>query len=207
MSAQSDQNLNYAFLKAVYEKDFTLMEKLLKNGADINTSDKEGSLTPIAVAAGNGDSELVNFLLQKGANPHGNQAIPNLPLYLAISNNHPKVVKRFIDLGISPNYAWPNRNGGTLLITAVQMGHSEIVKQLVQLGADVNFYGNGDYSPLYRSIIYDHYRIFEFLISRRAILNKHDLAALSELEWWKNDENNKYINFLSKMGMKPDPDL
>lgn len=194
LHANSNYNLNEAFLMAVYENDYAIMEELLKKGADINAVDREGSLTPLAVAAANGDLKLVNFLLENNANPHGNQNIPNLPIYLAISNNHFNVVKKLLELGISPNYAWPNRNGGTLLITAVQMGHLEVIKLLVQLGADVNFCGNGDYSPLYRSIIYDRFTIFKFLISNGAFINDHDLAALSQLKWWKT--KNKYIKYL-----------
>jgi len=196
--AQSERNLNEAFLKAVYAKNIALMEKLLKDGADINVTEKNGLSTPLSIAAGNGDLEVVSFLLSKGANPQGVQALPNFPIYLAISKNHPTVVNKFLDVGISPNYAWTDRNGGTLLITAVQLGNLDIVKLLIQRGADVNFTGNGDYSPLYRSIIYDYFSTFEFLVSKGACLNERDKAALSELEWEKTEQDKKYIQILEQ---------
>ena len=197
-SVQSNDSLNNEFMKAVHEKDYLLMEKLLNNGADINTSDKENSICPLAIAASDGDVKLVNFLLKKSADPHGNQAIPNLPIYLAISNNHLTIVNTFINLAISPNYAWPNRNGGTLLIAAIQFGHLKMVELLVKLGADVNFCGNSGNSPLYRSIIYEHFEMFQFLLRKGAFLNKYDLSALTDLEWWKHHENTKYIELLKK---------
>lgn len=198
MDTRSNSSLNDELLSAVYEKDYVLIEKLINNGADIDTVDNEKSLSPITIAAIVGDVKLVEFLLKKGADIHGKQEIPNLPIYLAISNNHLKVVKKLIDSGISPNYAWPNQDGGTLLITAVQLGHAEMVKLLIELGANMNFCGNGDYSPLYRSIIYDHFDVFEYLIKKGAYLSKKDISTLSELGWWEDEKNSKYIKLLKQ---------
>ena len=74
-------------------------------------------------------------------------------------------------------------------------------EMVVKLGADVNFCGNSEYSPLYRSIIYEHFEIFQFLIRKGAFLNKNDLSALSDLEWWEHHENTKYIEILKAKEM------
>lgn len=191
------EDLNTSFLRAIHTKDFTLMTKLLKEGANINAPLRE-HLTPIAEAAALGDIEIIEFLLSKGAKPEGIQSEPNTPIYMAIGGNHVSVVKKFLDLGVDANYAWPNRDGGTLLIAAVQFGHIETVKLIVQRGADVNYCGNGDYSPLYRSIIYGHFDIFKFLLDKGACLNEQDKAALSEVEWEKVEKDKKYIQLLDK---------
>jgi len=159
--AQSDQSLNESFLKAIYAKDFSLMEKLLKEGLDINASLRDGTSTPLAEAAYLGDLAVIDYLLSKGAKVEGNQTLPNSPMFFAILEGHLAVVSRFLDLGVDPNYAWPNRDGGTLLIAAVQFGQLDVVKLLVQRGAKVNFCGNGNFSPLFRSIIYDRFSIFK----------------------------------------------
>lgn len=205
-TAQSDQNLNESFLKAIYAKDFSLMEKLLKEGADLNVPDEEG-LTPLAKAAYVGDLKTIEYLLSKGSKIDGAQIFPNSPIYFAIYKGHISVVKKFLDLGIDPNYAWPNRDGGTLLITAVQYEHLEIAKLLVQRGADVNFCGNGDFSPLYRSIIYDRFSIFKFLLSKGVCLNEKDVKALSDVEWEKVKRDKKYIELLKKKGCPIRPSM
>lgn len=197
-NAQSDQGLNEAFLKAVSAKDLSLMEKLLKEGADINATESEGKFTALTEAAADGDLEIVNYLLQKGAKPDGVQIFPNSPIYFAIFGDHITVVRRLLDQGIDPNYAWPNRNGGTLLIVAVQDNRLDIVKLLIQRGADVNFTGNGDHSPLFRSIIYDRFNVYKLLLSKGACLNKQDRKVLSEVEWENVKEDKKYIQLLKK---------
>ncbi len=105
-----------------------------------------------------------------------------------------------MDLGIPPNYTWPagEGTGGTLLTAAVDSGHLEIVELLVQRGADVNFRGSGNYGALYRSIFSDYFEVFKFLLSKGACLNEQDKAALSEMEWEKDEKDKKYIQLLRK---------
>lgn len=198
--AQSDQNINESFLKAIYAKDFSLMEKLLKEGADINASLREGMSTPLAEAAYLGDIAVIDYLLSKGAKVEGTEKFPNSPIYFAIYKGRLSIVKRFLDLGVDPNYAWPSTDGGTLLITAVQDGQLEVVKLLVRRGADVNFCGNAELSPLFRAIIYDRLNIFKFLLSKGACLNGQDRVALSEVKWVDVKRDKKYIELLKKKG-------
>jgi len=195
--AQADESLNQAFLKAIYAKDFSRMDQLIKKGVDINAPVRE-DLPPLAEAASLGDLNVVDYLLKNGAKVEGTTTKPHLPIFFAIFKGNTEIVKRFLDLGISPNYAWPERNSGTLLIQAVQFGHLDVVQLLVQRGADVNFTGNSVYSPLYRSNIYDRYDIFKFLLSKGACLSERDKAALSEVKWEKIEKDKKYIQLLDK---------
>jgi len=193
---QSGENDNASFLKAIYARDFSTMDKLLAAGIDINTPIRN-DLTPLAEAAYAGDLEVVNYLLRKGATVEGTKKLPNSPIYFAIFKGNTAVVSRFLDLGISPNYTWPagEGTGGTLLTAAVDSGHLETVELLVQRGADVNFRGSGNFGVLYRSIFSDHFNIFKFLLSKGACLDGHDKAALSG--WEKNTKNEKYFELLT----------
>jgi len=197
--AYSDQRLNESFLKAIYGRDFSLMDKLIAEGVDVNAPIRN-DLTPLAEAAFAGDLEVVDYLLRKGAKVEGTQKLPNSPIYFAIIKGNAAVVGRFLDLGVSPNYTWPagEGTGGTLLTAAVDAGHLEIVKLLVQRGADVNFRGSGNYGALYRAIFSDYFDIFKFLLSNGACLNERDKTALSETAWEKNEKFKKYIQLLQK---------
>jgi ankyrin repeat protein len=165
----------------------------LKQGADINTTFKDGTSTALTAAASSGDIELVRFLLKKGANPAGSAGFPNSPIYFAIAENQTAIVAALLDAGVDQNYAWPGESGGTLLISAVQFGHFDVVKLLVNRGAIVNFTGNGKYSPLYRSIIYDRFSIFCLLLEHCARLNADDMKALDKLEWEKDEHDKEYV--------------
>ena len=192
----SDQLLNESFLKAIYAKDYPSMDKLLKEGIDINAPIRE-DLTPLAEAAFLGDLNVVDYLLKKGAKIEGTSTRPNSPIYFAIIKANIAIVKRFLDLGVSSNYAWP-KHGGTLLTVAVDFNHLNIVKLLVERGADVNFIGNGNYSPLYRSIFSDYFDIFKFLLSKGARLSERDKVALFEMQWETAEKNKKYIKLLHR---------
>ncbi len=196
-TAKSEENLGDSFLKAIYAKDFSTMNELLAAGFDIN-SPIRNNLTPLAEAAYSGDLEVVNYLLRKGARVEGNKKLPNSPIYNAIFKGNTTVVRRFLDLGIPPNYTWPavEGTGGTLLTAAVDSGNLEIVQLLVQRGADVNFCGSANYGALYRAIFYDYYDVFTFLLSKGACLNARDKAALSG--WERNKQNYKYIELLKE---------
>lgn len=195
--AQSEESHNATFLKAIYAKDFPMMDKLIAGGVDINAPIRN-DLTPLAEAAYAGDLEVVDYLVRKGAKVEGSKKLPNSPIYFAIFKGNTTVVSRFLDLGISPNYTWPagEGTGGTLLTVAVDSGHLKTVELLVQRGADVNFRGSGNFGPLYRSIFSDHFDIFKFLLSKGACLDKHDKAALSG--WEKNTQSDKYRELLKK---------
>jgi ankyrin repeat protein len=194
----SESALNESFVNAVDKSNYQLMKDLLAQGADINSSFLEGKYTALSSAASTGNLKLVKFLIDNGADIRGNKLFPNSPVYLAISGNHLEVVSFLLDKGINPNFAWPSKDGGTLLISAIQFGHKIIVKLLVERGADVNFIGNGDHSPLYRSIIYDRFEIFDFLLKQGAKLNDNDKETLNEFKWESIKDNNKYVQRLNK---------
>ena len=63
-------------------------------GADVNYRGSEDGLTPLAAAASNGQKEIVEYLLSKGAlvNP---PEVPSwaTPLYLAKKNGHTEIVE------------------------------------------------------------------------------------------------------------------
>ena len=192
----SDNSLNESFIKAVDQKQYQLMDELLSKGADINSSFLDGKYTALSSAASTGDLKLVKYLIKKGADIKGNELFPNSPIFLAISGNHIDIVSLLFDEGVDPNYAWPGKDEGTLLISAIQLGYLGIVKLIVERGADINFTGNGDYSPLYRSIINDHFKIFEFLLIHGAKLNKSDKEALNTLKWKSIKGSSKYLEKL-----------
>jgi ankyrin repeat protein len=196
-TAQSEESPSASLLKAIYARDFSTMDKLLAEGVDINVPIRN-DLTPLAEAAFAGDLEVVDYLLRKGANVEGTKKLPNSPIYFAIFNGNTAVVRRFLDLGIPSNYTWPagEGTGGTLLTAAVDSGHLEIVELLVQRGADVNFLGSANYSPLYRSMFYNYFDVFNFLLNKGAFFAERDKVGLSE--WDKSKLNERYLELLKK---------
>lgn len=72
---------------------------LLKYGADINPIDEEYQSTPLGMAARWGQAEMVNYLLQQGADPNKAGAAWATPLAWANKKKHTAVEKILIDAG------------------------------------------------------------------------------------------------------------
>ena len=67
---------------------------LLRYGADINAVEEEYKSTPLGLAARWGNSEMVNLLLSKGANPNKSGAPWATPLAWAKTKGHKEIQKK-----------------------------------------------------------------------------------------------------------------
>jgi hypothetical protein len=100
----------------------------------------ERSLT---TAAGNGDTELVQLLLNQGANINSESEFRGTALADACHNGHEDVVKLLLDRGVEVNIGVGNiglasRNP---LEAAAYGGHLEIVKRLLEHGIHLHSHG------------------------------------------------------------------
>ena len=136
---------------------------LLDGGTNVNERDASSGDTPLMRAARNGRSEMVLFLLKRGAdakatNSRGETALtsfggscisPDAAKALVAGAGNPKeemhtallrsvsclsLVKFFVENGADPNYQ--DDFGNTALISASRWGHREVVRFLLTKGAD-----------------------------------------------------------------------
>jgi hypothetical protein len=122
--------------------DITKVRNLLDKGTDVNTKNKQGyffEYTALMAAAGNGHTELVKLLIDKGADmnaiwPGWSNGVT--ALMIAAYNGHTEVVKLLLDKGADVDVK--NPYGMTALIYAAIHGHTEIARLLMNKGADVN---------------------------------------------------------------------
>lgn len=194
--AYGKSSINDEFIEAVEDGDIYLVDKMLKNGADINYVDSNGEYTALSVATASGNAELVEYLLKNGANPRGSNNYPNQPVYIAITENYSKIVDILIKAGINPNYRWTKTDGSSLLTNAIQFGHYSVVNVLIANGADVNLTGSKGLSPLYRAIISNQYDLMLLLLDHNAKLNENDKLALKKLNWFEDSRNHEIISLL-----------
>jgi hypothetical protein len=98
---------------------------------------------PIHIAAGSGHEEAVELLLGTGANPLQRNFANATALHAILGpgygknrDNHRRLVRRFVGLGLSPN------DKGTKAFTpftlALFLGDEQMVELLLELGANVN---------------------------------------------------------------------
>ncbi len=125
---------------------------LVKYGADVNA---KGSYlrTPLIYAASDGNSpELVQFLIDHGADVKAkNEAGENaLFEHITRGKTNLKIVEILLDNGIKVNSK--NKHYGTVLHWAAFCGRTEIVTLLVKRGANVNAKGDMDETPVQKAM-------------------------------------------------------
>lgn len=116
-----------------------IVEKLLAAGADPNQIAPGNGLTAFVIAVIHGNVEIVELMLQKGANVNRPSYldIKWSPLQLAVKHGHLKVVELLVKhKDIKINQA--NREGLTPLIIAATSGRVDIVEILLKNSADVH---------------------------------------------------------------------
>jgi ankyrin repeat protein len=125
-----------AFVEAAMNGNRDAVRALLKDGADVNTTQADG-MTALHWAAQKGDVELANVLLYASANLKATTRIGGYtPLLIASKNGDATMIDTLTKAGADPNAA--TMNGTTPLMLAAAAGKPAAVKALIDHGASVN---------------------------------------------------------------------
>lgn len=99
-------------LKSVADVSFTMIQELIRAGADVNNV--VSSVSPLYQAADSGDLETVKLLLQAGANPNLARDLPrDMPLHRACCGGHVQIVECLLKAGADVKML--NKKGRTAL--------------------------------------------------------------------------------------------
>jgi len=153
---------------AIKNDDIELAKLLIEKGADVNIAGEYGK-TPLIVAAEKGHKDIVQLLIDRGANVAGNHI-----LIWAIENNHVDFAKLLIESGAKVNAK--DIFGKTPLSMAAKKGHKDIVELLIEQGANVD----GD-PILIWAIENNHVDWLNFLIEKNANVNVQDNSGKTPL--------------------------
>lgn len=159
--------------------------KLLKNGAEINATDRHGK-TAVMVATYNNKVDTVKALIQKAANINIRDNNSDNVLLYAGAEGLLEIVKLAIDAGADTTLT--NRYGGTALIPASERGHVEVVKELLtHSDIDVNHINHLNWTALLEAIILGdggekHQKIVQLLVDHGADIHIADRDGVTPLE-------------------------
>ena len=117
-------------------QDWPEVQRLIAKGADVNSKDKKYGNTALMWASYNGNVEIVQALIDKGADINANSNPGRTALMWASISGHKEVVQLLLAKGADVNSK--DVDGNTALIHAADEGRTEIVQALIDKGADVN---------------------------------------------------------------------
>lgn len=170
------------------------IETLLDHGADINAHVVGGTLTPLAAAVDVGNSDTVQLLLNRGANPKHE-------LIVAVYGENIPLVEMLVKHGADPNHA--EASNYSPLIAAVDRRNVEMTQCLIRLGADVNKPIYNNITALYVAAQRGNKEIVSLLIEHGAKVNvtmANDGPSVLDAARGRNDL--QIIELLQKAGAK-----
>lgn len=144
----------------------SIVNDLLKKGADIDIIDRQTGWTPLMYAASNGSTQLCHILLSYGANVAKVSSDNKTPLMIAASAGHYDLAKILLESGADVNDQ--NTRSSPPLLLAAAAGHEQIVRLLLEHGADVNALDDGSNSALALAVDAGHVSAVRVLLEHGA---------------------------------------
>mmetsp|Transcript_725 Transcript_725/g.1253 ORF Transcript_725/g.1253 Transcript_725/m.1253 type:complete len:449 (+) Transcript_725:335-1681(+) len=185
------------FYSACRAGNITSIEESIENGLSVSSRDSKGN-TCIIIASGRGQTETVQYLLSKGANPEDSTQFGIFEgkscIGWASSQGRVETVELLINAGTDPNRA-PEVGvfaGKTALMWASSQGRLEVVKALLAAGVDVDYTSSsGNFqgkSSLMWASSQGRMETVEALLEAGADVNAVDVDGVSALMWAAGSE-------------------
>jgi len=132
---------------AAYYGQREVCRNLIDAGGDVNDTDRGNGTTALFKAAQNGHIDVVELLLESGANKYKARNNGRAPLFMATENGLIDVVEYLVEKGADKDNA--RNDGCTPLFIATQKGLLDVVEYLVEKCADKDKATNDSVTPLY----------------------------------------------------------
>ena len=162
-----------ALVDAAKSGDRYALESLLRNKANPNTADVDGT-TALHWASYHDDLESVDLLLGAGANVNAASDLGATPLWAASQNGSTRMVRRLLDAGANPNLSL--LAGETPVMVAARSGFSQVVELLLAKGAGPNAHGARGQTALMWAVSQKHPDVTKVLLAHGA-----DIHAKSDV--------------------------
>jgi len=126
---------NDGLIDTVKRGDSAGVRAILAKKVDVNAASADSS-TPLHWAVKGNNLQIVNLLIDAGANVNAETRYKITPLSLASANGNAAIIERLLKAGVDPNGT--SEEGQTALMSAALNGNVEAIKVLLTHGAKVN---------------------------------------------------------------------
>ncbi|MBN2182486.1 MAG: ankyrin repeat domain-containing protein [Sedimentisphaerales bacterium] len=155
--------------KAAYEGDLKKVKEIIdRDPNQVNVQDAQ-DFTPLHLASGKGHTEIVEFLLNHGANTELETCTGHTPMMLAAwyaRDGKYETIKTLLEHGAKVNHK--NEDGGTALHLAAMYSGKEVMNLLISYGADVNARDKDQTTPLHKAAMLNNIEASKALVEHGA---------------------------------------
>ncbi len=184
--------------QAAKEGKFDAVKKMLKEDPDlVNAVDSDG-LTPLHLAAEHGHRQIVELLLQEGADINAKSGFKRTPLHFAASSGHDEIVRLFIEKG-----AELNENDSFILTPIFQAaynGHQNIVEMLLSNGINLSATEKNSVTLLHAAAISGNPELVEMLLDKGIDRNVRNIFGKTPLHFAASRGHNAAVKTLIDRG-------
>lgn len=125
---------NTALHWAAYREDLDMARLLVQAGASVKVRTRLADMTPLHLAAANGNAAIIDLLLKADADPNVTNGNGTTPLMLASATGKLDAIKTLLDRGADPN-ARDITNGQTAVMFAAALNRGSAIDLLARRGA------------------------------------------------------------------------
>jgi ankyrin repeat protein len=183
-----------ALYRAIYKDNLAIVSILLAYNASVNTPNPKGSSqeTLLHHAARVASPEIVETLLQHGADLNIKNALGNTPLYEAMLYNRLETVQILLK--------YYNTVPLDFYHTVIKMGALEILKSLVEYGFSINIKDHHHSTLLHLAVQVGDCKLVEFLLCQKLDINAKDKAGNTPLYLAIQNNHQAVIHLLREKG-------
>ncbi|GLD97358.1 hypothetical protein PINS_up006042 [Pythium insidiosum] len=166
----STHEMEWRLRNAAWRGDIATVNALLRMDPDVNARDPlMNGWTALHRAISRGHSDVVQLLIDEGADLNARDDMGETPLHQALTKGYVDIVLALIRAGV--NVKDSSKWGWIPLHTAALKGHVSVVSALIDAGADVAVRAHGGSTALHEACSYGHDDIVELLIDSGADVN------------------------------------
>ncbi len=150
---------------AANDGDLETVKKILSKPIHPDINDEDEGLTPLEWAADDGHLDVVEYLLQQGADLHHKDKEGRTSLMWAISGCNDNIIKLFIEKGVDV-FAQTTK-GESAITMAANRGQLNTVQRLLEAGVPIDTKDAEGNTPLMLALPY-HTDLMEYLVENGA---------------------------------------
>lgn len=184
---------------SIDHRDLAGVKSLLKQGADPNA--RNGlEFTPLDVAGGSHQTEVMEALLEAGAKPEAPSPY-GTPLTFAAMSANVQGANLLLSRGVNVNVV--RADGASILMLTARTGSVEIVRELLKHKADVNLQDLDGATALIYAAREGHPQVGRLLLAAGAAVDGMDRHRRTPLMYAAMTGESDFVRLLLKQGANP----